>query len=132
MATFLTRGDLWISWEQGKNVFEHLLLDFEPAVSCGCWMKSSCTAFVTGPVEHYCPITYGKKLDPRGSYIRKYIPELQNYPGKTSCCSASGLRLLEFCYVVHLKKKKCCFTFNFFCMFSSLQMNISSLLGRRH
>ncbi len=81
VATFLTRGDLWINWEYGKDVFEHLLLDFEPAVSCGCWMKSSCSAFLTGPVEHFCPITFGMKIDPHGSYIRKYIPELRNYPG---------------------------------------------------
>ena len=84
VGTFLTRGDLWISWEHGKDVFENLLLDFEPAVSCGCWMKTSCSAFLTGPVEHYCPITYGRKVDPHGAFIRKYIPELQNYPGMCS------------------------------------------------
>lgn len=81
VATFLTRGDLWINWVEGKEVFEQLLIDFEPAVSCGCWMKSSCSAFITGPVEHYCPISYGKKVDPHGVFVRRYIPELKNYPG---------------------------------------------------
>lgn len=51
VATFLTRGDLWISWVQGKDTFEELMLDFEPSVSCGCWMRSSCSAFFTGEVE---------------------------------------------------------------------------------
>lgn len=27
VACFLTRGDLYISWEQGQEVFEELLLD---------------------------------------------------------------------------------------------------------
>lgn len=27
VACFLTRGDLWISWEEGMKVFEELLLD---------------------------------------------------------------------------------------------------------
>lgn len=81
VAIFLTRGDLWQSWVEGKKVFEELLLDFEPGVSSGCWMKSSCSAFITGPVEHYCPISFGKKLDPHGKYIRRYLPELQQYPG---------------------------------------------------
>lgn len=81
VAIFLTRGDLWQSWAEGKKVFEELLLDYEPGVSSGCWMKSSCSAFITGPVEHYCPISFGKKLDPHGEYIRRYIPELQHYPG---------------------------------------------------
>ena len=48
VATFLTRGDLWISWVQGKDTFEELLLDFETSICCGCWMRSSCSAFFTG------------------------------------------------------------------------------------
>lgn len=27
VACFLTRGDLYISWEEGKDVFEELLID---------------------------------------------------------------------------------------------------------
>ena len=28
------------------------------------------------------PVAFGKKTDPSGSYIRKYIPKLKNYPDK--------------------------------------------------
>ena len=69
-----------MKWSKGKDVFEELLLDFEPSVSCGCWMKSSCSAFFTGPVEHYCPMTYGQRMDPAGKYVRAYIPELRRFP----------------------------------------------------
>ena len=72
MAAFLTRGDLWISWVAGKDVFEELLLDYEPTVSCGCWMRSSCSAFLMTPIEHYCPITFGQKIGPKGQYIRTH------------------------------------------------------------
>ena len=56
------------------------MLDYEPSVSCGCWMKSSACSFITGSLEHYCPITFGQKLDPEGHYIRRYLPQLQSFP----------------------------------------------------
>lgn len=86
IATFLTRGDLWITWVKGAEVFEMYMLDYEPSVSCGCWMKSSSSAFVTGQLEHYNPITYGQKLDPDGYYIRHYVPELKYFPSEYIYC----------------------------------------------
>ena len=80
VATFLTRGDLWISWVHGKDTFEEFMLDFEPSVSCGCWMRSSACSFITGHVEHYCPVTYGQQIDPEGKYIRQFVPELEYFP----------------------------------------------------
>lgn len=56
------------------------MLDYEPSVSCGCWMKSSSSAFITETIEHYNPITFGQQLDPNGYYIRYFIPELQHFP----------------------------------------------------
>ena len=79
---FLTRGDLWLSWVAGKDVFEELLLDYESAVCCGLWMKSSCSAFLQGPIQHYCPVTFGKKIDPEGQYIRTFCPELRRMPSE--------------------------------------------------
>ena len=70
---------------QGKDAFEEMLLDYEPSVSCGCWMKSSCSAFITGPVEHYCPITLGQKIDPEGQFIKAHVPELKNIPSECVC-----------------------------------------------
>ena len=82
----MTRGDLWISWVSGKDTFESHMLDYEPSVSCGCWMKSSACSFITGPIEHYCPIGFGKQIDPEGLYIRHFIPELQHYPNEYIYC----------------------------------------------
>ena len=32
----------------------------------------------------YSPIVFGKKTDPNGDYIRKYLPQLRKYPDKES------------------------------------------------
>jgi len=37
VACFLTRGDLWVSWEEGQAVFEELLLDADWSLNAGNW-----------------------------------------------------------------------------------------------
>ncbi len=45
VACFLTRGDLYVSWEEGQRVFEELLLDADYALNAGNWMWLSASAF---------------------------------------------------------------------------------------
>ncbi|XP_060659932.1 cryptochrome-2 [Drosophila nasuta] len=80
VACFLTRGDLWISWEEGQRVFEQLLLDQDWALNAGNWMWLSASAFFYQYFRVYSPVAFGKKTDPTGAYIRKYVPELEKYP----------------------------------------------------
>ncbi|KAH8263612.1 hypothetical protein KR044_011404 [Drosophila immigrans] len=80
VACFLTRGDLWISWEEGQRVFEQLLLDQDWALNAGNWMWLSASAFFHQYFRVYSPVAFGKKTDPTGAYIRKYVPELAKYP----------------------------------------------------
>ncbi|XP_030380622.1 cryptochrome-2 isoform X2 [Scaptodrosophila lebanonensis] len=80
VACFLTRGDLWISWEEGQRVFEQLLLDQDWALNAGNWMWLSASAFFHQYFRVYSPVAFGKKTDPSGDYIRKYVPELAKYP----------------------------------------------------
>lgn len=82
VACFLTRGDLWISWEEGMKVFEELLLDADWSVNAGMWMWLSCSSFFQQFFHCYCPVRFGRKADPNGDYIRKYLPVLKNYPIK--------------------------------------------------
>ncbi|XP_028129721.2 cryptochrome-1-like [Diabrotica virgifera virgifera] len=79
-ACFLTRGDLWISWEEGMKVFEELLLDADWSVNAGSWMWLSCSSFFQQFFHCYCPVKFGRKADPNGDYIRKYLPVLKNMP----------------------------------------------------
>ncbi|ALC40305.1 phr6-4 [Drosophila busckii] len=80
VACFLTRGDLWISWEEGQRVFEQLLLDQDWALNAGNWMWLSASAFFHQYFRVYSPVAFGKKTDSTGAYIRKYVPELAKYP----------------------------------------------------
>ncbi|XP_061533381.1 cryptochrome-2 [Phycodurus eques] len=82
VACFLTRGDLWISWESGMKVFEELLLDADWSVNAGSWMWLSCSAFFQQFFHCYCPVGFGRRTDPTGDYIRRYIPILKDYPNR--------------------------------------------------
>ncbi|RUS76899.1 hypothetical protein EGW08_015338 [Elysia chlorotica] len=82
VACFLTRGDLWVSWEEGQKEFEKLLLDADWSLNAGNWMWLSASAFFHQYFRVYSPVAFGKKTDPNGDFIRKYIPVLKKFPAK--------------------------------------------------
>ncbi|KAL4225263.1 hypothetical protein ACF0H5_015951 [Mactra antiquata] len=82
VACFLTRGDLWISWEEGMKVFEEYLLDADWSLNAGNWLWLSASAFFHQYFRVYSPIAFGKKTDTNGDFIRKYIPKLAKFPQK--------------------------------------------------
>eukprot|EP00638_Chattonella_subsalsa_P000746 CAMPEP_0117762888 /NCGR_PEP_ID=MMETSP0947-20121206/18262_1 /TAXON_ID=44440 /ORGANISM="Chattonella subsalsa, Strain CCMP2191" /LENGTH=540 /DNA_ID=CAMNT_0005584393 /DNA_START=199 /DNA_END=1821 /DNA_ORIENTATION=- len=82
VACFLTRGDLWVSWEEGAKVFEKYLLDADWSLNNANWMWLSCSSFFYQYFRCYSPVAFGKKTDPDGSYIRKYVPQLKKFPSK--------------------------------------------------
>lgn len=82
VACFLTRGDLWISWEEGMKVFDELLLDADWSINAGMWMWLSCSSFFQQFFHCYCPVRFGRKADPNGDYIRRYLPVLKNFPAR--------------------------------------------------
>ncbi|KAI0050888.1 DNA photolyase [Auriscalpium vulgare] len=82
VACFLTRGGAYVDWERGAEVFEELLLDHEPACNLGNWMWLSCTAFFAQYYRCYSPVAFGKKWDPHGAFVRRYVPELRGFADK--------------------------------------------------
>ncbi|XP_061365075.1 (6-4)DNA photolyase isoform X1 [Gastrolobium bilobum] len=80
VACFLTRGDLFVHWEKGRDVFERLLIDSDWAINNGNWMWLSCSSFFYQYNRIYSPITFGKKYDPNGDYIRHFLPVLKDMP----------------------------------------------------
>jgi len=70
VACFLTRGDLWVSWEHGQKVFEELLLDADWSLNAGNWMWLSASAFFHQYFRVYSPVAFGKKTDKHGDYIK--------------------------------------------------------------
>ncbi|XP_051551172.1 cryptochrome circadian regulator 4 [Myxocyprinus asiaticus] len=82
VACFLTRGDLWISWEEGMKVFQEYLLDADYSVNAGNWMWLSASAFFHKYTRIFCPVRFGRRTDPEGQYLRKYLPVLKNFPSQ--------------------------------------------------
>lgn len=82
VACFLTRGDLWLSWEVGQKIFEEHLLDADYSMNAGNWMWLSASAFYHHYNKMFHPVQFGKRLDPSGHYVRRYVKELKNYPTK--------------------------------------------------
>ncbi|XP_058112642.1 (6-4)DNA photolyase isoform X2 [Magnolia sinica] len=80
VACFLTRGDLFIHWERGRDVFERLLIDSDWAINNGNWLWLSCSSFFYQYNRIYSPTSFGKKYDPNGNYIRHFLPVLKDMP----------------------------------------------------
>ena len=81
VAVFLTRGDLWLNWEPGHAHFKTHLVDHDWAVNAGNWMWVSSSAFDRLLDCSLCidPVMFGKRLEPSGDYIRRYVPELAKF-----------------------------------------------------
>lgn len=81
VACFLTR-QMYISWERGAEVFDSYLVDWDPASNSANWMWLSSSAFFSQYHRMYSPIAFGQKWDKQGDFIRRYVPELKDFPAK--------------------------------------------------
>jgi deoxyribodipyrimidine photo-lyase len=80
VASFLTK-DLLIDWKYGDKFFMNHLIDGDPAANHGGWQWVAGTGTDASPYFRiFNPVIQGKKFDPDGLYIRKWIPELLNVP----------------------------------------------------
>lgn len=61
VACFLTRGDLYCSWEKGQEVFEEYLLDQDWSLNAANWQWLSASTFFNQYFRVYSPIAFGKK-----------------------------------------------------------------------
>jgi cryptochrome len=82
VACFLTRGDLYISWVRGLEVFQERLIDHDWSLNAGNWLWLSSSYFFHAYYRVYSPIAFGKKWDPEGLFIKKYLPALRKFPAK--------------------------------------------------
>ncbi|EDQ87586.1 uncharacterized protein MONBRDRAFT_27108 [Monosiga brevicollis MX1] len=82
VACFLTRGDLYQSWEHGARIFEKHLVDADWHLNNANWMWLSCSSFFYQYFRVYSPIGFGQKYDKEGAFIRKYLPVLKDMPKK--------------------------------------------------
>ena len=80
VACFLTRGQLWIDWEAGRNVFDRHLLDADWAINSANWMWLSATSFFYTYHRVYSTAHFARKYDRSGRYVRKWLPALRRMP----------------------------------------------------
>ena len=75
-------GDLWLSWEAGLQLFLKHLLDADWSVCAGNWMWISSSAFeqVLNCSNCIDPAIYGRRSDPWGDYVKRFVPEVAKLP----------------------------------------------------
>ncbi|WP_310527135.1 deoxyribodipyrimidine photo-lyase [Nocardioides sp.] len=80
-ASFLTK-DLHVWWPSGARHFLSLLIDGDVASNNHGWQWVAGTGTDASPYFRvFNPVTQGKKFDPDGSYVRRWVPELAHLVG---------------------------------------------------
>jgi deoxyribodipyrimidine photo-lyase len=81
VASFLCK-DLYLDWRAGARHFWDLLGDGEIANNAGNWQWVAGTGNDTRPNRVLNPIRQAERFDPRGDYVRRYLPELESLTAK--------------------------------------------------
>jgi deoxyribodipyrimidine photo-lyase len=82
VAMFLTK-DLFIDWRWGESYFMAQLVDGDFASNNGGWQWSASTGTDAAPYFRvFNPERQSRRFDPRGEYIRRWVPELRDLDEK--------------------------------------------------
>lgn len=82
VASFLVK-DLLIDWREGERYFMSHLIDGDLAANNGGWQWAASTGTDAAPYFRiFNPTTQGERFDSDGSFIRRWLPELAQVPGK--------------------------------------------------
>ena len=82
VASFLTK-DLLIDWREGERFFFGHLVDGDPASNNGGWQWAASTGTDAQPYFRiFNPVAQGKRWDPDGRYVRRWVPELDRTPAR--------------------------------------------------
>lgn len=80
VASFLVK-DLLIPWQRGEEWFWDTLVDADLASNATGWQWVAGCGIDSAPYFRiFNPAIQGEKFDPRGRYVRRWIPELAKIP----------------------------------------------------
>ncbi|RXJ10348.1 deoxyribodipyrimidine photo-lyase [Lelliottia nimipressuralis] len=83
VASFLVK-DLLIDWRAGERYFISQLIDGDLAANNGGWQWAASTGTDAAPYFRiFNPTTQGQRFDATGEFIRQWLPELTDVPGKS-------------------------------------------------
>lgn len=86
VASFLIKN-LLIDWRIGKEWFLDCLIDADLAVNSAFWQWVAGSGADAAPYFRiFNPITQSQKFDPKGEYIRKWVPEISHLSDKDIHC----------------------------------------------
>jgi deoxyribodipyrimidine photo-lyase len=81
-ASFLCK-DLHVWWPEGARHFLDRLIDGDLASNNHGWQWVAGTGTDASPYFRiFNPVTQGLRFDPTGDYVRRWVPELADLPGK--------------------------------------------------
>ncbi len=82
VGSFLTKN-LLLHWKNGEEWFFDTLVDADIGSNAAGWQWiSGCGADASPYFRIFNPILQGQKFDPKGDYVKKFVPELQNVSKK--------------------------------------------------
>ncbi len=82
-ASLLTK-DLLVDWRVGERWFWDTLVDADPANNAAGWQWVAGSGADAQPFFRiFNPVLQGEKFDPRGDYVRRWVPELAGLPSET-------------------------------------------------
>ncbi|MEW2071901.1 deoxyribodipyrimidine photo-lyase [Streptomyces sp. NPDC007346] len=79
-ASFLTKT-LYVDWRVGARHFLELLVDGDIADNQLNWQWVAGTGTDTRPNRVLNPVVQGRRFDPQGAYVRRWVPELAEVEG---------------------------------------------------
>ncbi|MEU6116658.1 deoxyribodipyrimidine photo-lyase [Streptomyces sp. NPDC047117] len=80
-ASFLAKT-LYVDWRAGARHFLRLLVDGDVANNQLNWQWVAGTGTDSRPNRVFNPVTQGKRYDPDGAYVRRWVPELAGIEGR--------------------------------------------------
>ncbi|QIL91609.1 deoxyribodipyrimidine photolyase [Microbulbifer sp. SH-1] len=91
VASFLTKN-LLTDWRIGERYFMQQLVDADFAANNGGWQWAASTGTDAAPYFRvFNPYSQSKRFDPDGDFIRRFVPELEDYPNKDLHCPPRDL-----------------------------------------